>query len=210
MSRSIAVLACLAASLLMSPSVAAPVPSWHAAAGGTRLCGHVDVPGGRAWKILATRITCPPARTAAKQCLRGTVPRGWRVNYNASNDRTTLRSGRRVVSFQLVGGGGCIPVRRSVARAAAAGTLSLRPAVVRRGASVSFSGTRWTPSSRVELLIGPPRSEATHFAWARTNGAGSFHKSVRLLASARPGKYVVLACRRSCRDKASARLTITR
>lgn len=94
------------------------------------------------------------------------------------------------------------------ARTAAAGTLSVRPTTVRPGGSVTFTGSGWTASSRVELLIGPPRSEASHVAWARTSAAGAFRKTLRLSSGARPGKYVALACRRACRDKASARLTI--
>lgn len=75
----------------------------------TRSCGHVDVPGGRAWKIRATNTTCDVGRPAAKTCLRGRRPAGWSVRYSASDDRVILRSGRRRVSFQLVGAGGCIP-----------------------------------------------------------------------------------------------------
>lgn len=99
------ILPALAGALLLMP--AAP------AGAATRGCGYVDVPGGRAWKIIATRISCTPARKVARQCLRGTKPYGWRVAYNPDSDRTTLRSRTgQVVSFQLVGGGGCIPVRR--------------------------------------------------------------------------------------------------
>lgn len=73
-------------------------------------CGYVDISGGRAWKIRATNIACRKARKRAKQCLRGTKPRGWKVSYSPRTDRTTLRSGSKRVSFTLVGGGGCIPV----------------------------------------------------------------------------------------------------
>lgn len=86
-------------------------PAARATIAATVGCGHVDVPGGRAWRILATRISCRAARPVARQCLRGRVSGGWRVAYNPRTDRTTMRSGRRVVSFQLVGGGGCIPSR---------------------------------------------------------------------------------------------------
>lgn len=96
------------------------------------------------------------------------------------------------------------------AHAAARPTVSVRPSTVRRGATVTISGSRWPARRTVILLIGPPRSEASPFSSARTNGAGRFRKSVRQLSSAvGPGAYVVLACRRSCRDKASARLTVT-
>jgi hypothetical protein len=190
-------LAPLIAALLLG--AAAPAPASAASVG----CGYVDVPGGRAWKIIATRITCKPARRVARSCLMGTVPTGWTVRYRPSNDRTTMRSGRRVVSFQLVGGGGCIPVRLQRP------TLRLRPSTISPGGSVTFTGSGWPANRRVDLLIGPPFSEADKFTSARTGARGRFRTTFRFPAAIEPGRYVVLACRRSCRVKVSASLRVT-
>lgn len=189
-------LAPLIATLLLGG--AAPTPASAASVG----CGYVDVPGGRAWKIIATRITCKPARRVARSCLMGTVPAGWTVRYRPANDRTTMRSGRRVVSFQLVGGGGCIPVRLQRP------TLRVRPATISPGDTVTFSGSGWPANRVVELLIGPPRSEADRFTSARTGPGGRFRTSFTFPTAIQPGRYVVLACRRSCRVKVSAPLRV--
>ena len=88
-------------------------------------------------------------------------------------------------------------------------TLRLTPSVIRPGDRVTFTGSHWPADRRVTLLIGPPFSEADEFSSARTGSRGRFRKAFRFPASAEPGRYVVLACRRSCRQKASADLTIT-
>lgn len=70
------------------------------------------------------------------------------------------------------------------------------------------TGKGWPRNVRVQLLIGPPRSEADHVAWARTGGAGTFRRSLTIGTRARTGPAVLLACRRECRDKASATFRI--
>jgi hypothetical protein len=77
-----------------------------------------------------------------------------------------------------------------------------------RGGSILVTGRHWAPRATVQLLIGPPRSEADPVGSVRTTAAGTFRRRLPIAAGARPGRYVLLACRRSCRVKASATLRI--
>ena len=93
----------------------------------------------------------------------------------------------------------------SVHRAAASTPrLRLAPTVVARGGTITFTGYGFRPRARVELLVGPPRSEASPVGTARTDAHGAFRRRVRTSARARPGRYVALACQAECRIKASA------
>jgi len=64
----------------------------------------------------------------------------------------------------------------------------------------------------VQLLIGPPRSEAEHVATARTTSSGTFRRTFvpPAWAQERLGRWIVLACRRDCRVKATASFRLTR
>jgi len=95
------------------------------------------------------------------------------------------------------------------AHAAAKPTLKVSPSRASPGTTITYSGRHWRARSTITLLIGPPNSEADRFSSARTSSSGTFRKKLRLPAAATPGKYVVLACRLSCRVKAQANLTIT-
>ena len=94
------------------------------------------------------------------------------------------------------------------AAAFAAPSVSVSPKRVPRGGTLVVTGKGWPRNVRVQLLIGPPRSEADHVAWARTGGAGTFRRSITIGARARTGPAVLLACRRECRDKASVTFRI--
>lgn len=94
------------------------------------------------------------------------------------------------------------------ASAAAKPTLKVSPSRARPGTTITYTGRYWRARSTVTLLIGPPRSEADRFSSVRTTSSGTFRKKLRLPSTAKPGKYVVLACRRECRIKAQANLTI--
>jgi hypothetical protein len=93
-------------------------------------------------------------------------------------------------------------------RAAAAPTLRVTPKIVRAGERVRAVGRRWPPRVRVHLLIGPPNSEASHAAWARTTRRGRLRKSVRIEAGTAPGTWVMLACRRQCAVKRLAKFQV--
>jgi hypothetical protein len=87
-------------------------------------------------------------------------------------------------------------------------TLQVSPKTVRQGGKVTFAGSYWPANKRVQLLIGPPNSEATRFASPRTDGSGNFRVTKPINSSAPTGKYVILACRNSCATKVSRKLTI--
>lgn len=92
---------------------------------------------------------------------------------------------------------------------AAAPSVSVSPTAVKRGGTLIVTGRHWAPRSRVELLIGPPRSEASHVAWATASTAGIVRARIPIARHAHTGRFVLLACRRSCRIKAQASFRIT-
>ena len=87
-------------------------------------------------------------------------------------------------------------------------TLDVSPRTVQRGAILTFTGSRWPARSRVNLLVGPPRSEASPVGVAVTDARGRFVRRIRISRQAMPGPYVALACRNACRTKASASFRI--
>lgn len=87
---------------------------------------------------------------------------------------------------------------------AVAPSVSVSPTVVHRGDSILVTGRHWPAGTRVELLIGPPRSEASHVAWVTTTRSGALRRRLVIARDARRGRSVLLACRRSCRVKAQA------
>lgn len=108
---------------LLVTVVALAVTALPASASDSRSCGDLTVRLGRdaegaAWQIRATRISCQRARSVARACVRGR--RGdW---FMASTKRTSngLEHIRTImdhpqghtysrVSFEVVGGGGCLP-----------------------------------------------------------------------------------------------------
>jgi hypothetical protein len=86
--------------------------------------------------------------------------------------------------------------------------VTVAPSVVRPGGTVTVRGAFWAPRATVTLLIGPPRSEADPVAQVRVRADGTFRRALRLPTRTRPGPHVLLACRRSCRVKAGARLRV--
>jgi hypothetical protein len=89
-------------------------------------------------------------------------------------------------------------------------SLRVKPKQVQTGETLRAIGRGWPARVRVHLMIGPPNSEASHAAWTRTTGRGRFRKRIRMSGRARPGVYVMLACRRECAFKRSARFEIVR
>lgn len=92
----------------------------------------------------------------------------------------------------------------------AAVQVRIEPTTVRAGGVITAIGRGWPRDAGVELLIGPPYSEAYHVNWARTTRAGTFRKRIRISSRTAAGRWVLLACRRSCRVKASASFRVTR
>jgi hypothetical protein len=83
----------------------------------TRACGNVTVAlhpfgEGEAYRIFATAVSCRRARTVAASCVRGRRG-GWLAFSEPLTDtqddqgRTRMTRGQAVVTFRVVGGGGC-------------------------------------------------------------------------------------------------------
>ena len=84
----------------------------------------------------------------------------------------------------------------------------MSPSITVAGSTIIARGRNWERRARVQLLIGPPRSEADPVATVRTTARGSFAKRITLSRAIGPGKWILLACRRECAIKRSARFTI--
>jgi hypothetical protein len=91
---------------------------------------------------------------------------------------------------------------------AAQPAVSVSPTAVAPGDTITVSGRNWPKRVSVQLLVGPPRSEADAVATVRTTSRGTFRRTIRIASTAELGRYVLLACRRSCRVKAQASLRI--
>ena len=89
-------------------------------------------------------------------------------------------------------------------------TVRIAPLVVQRGDRIVVTGRNWARSAIVDLLIGPPRSEADPVGRARTTSSGTFRRYLRIAPKTKPGRWVLLACRRECRIKAVKSFTVTR
>ena len=89
--------------------------------------------------------------------------------------------------------------------------VRVKPSVIAIGGKIKVRGYHFYAKKKVTLYIGVPNSEGMKVGSKRTNKRGSFKKSLKLSSSIDPGKYVVLACQRSCRTKAtkSFRITVT-
>jgi hypothetical protein len=97
-----------------------------------------------------------------------------------------------------------------VAAAAAAPSVRISPLVVQRGHTITVTGRNWARNAIVDLLIGPPQSEATPVGRARTTSAGTFRRHLRISRTTAPGRWVLLGCRRDCRVKAVKSFRVTR
>ena len=86
--------------------------------------------------------------------------------------------------------------------------LRIVDATVPVGGTLVAVGSGWPAASRVQLLIGPPQAGAVVVATARTTNRGSFRKGMRLSTRWKRGRYVLLACRRSCRVKVAANFRV--
>ena len=96
------------------------------------------------------------------------------------------------------------PAPEPASSATANPTVAVSPASVRRGEAITVTGANWRRSATVQLLIGPPRSEGTLVATARTTSRGTFRRRFTppAFVQRRLGRWVLLACRRDCRIKA--------
>ncbi len=86
--------------------------------------------------------------------------------------------------------------------------LTVEPAAVAPGQAVVLRGTGFPRSAAIDLLAGPPQSEARSIGSARTGRRGAFVATIRIRSQADPARLVALACWDGCRVKASARFRI--
>ena len=90
-----------------STSTPTPVPP------GPRSCGKIDITypngegGSSAVGIVATGLACGQARAVTRACQRGNLTPGWAARRSGSG--ILMTSGSRRITFQLAGGGGCLP-----------------------------------------------------------------------------------------------------
>jgi hypothetical protein len=86
----------------------APVPS------GPQSCGKIDITypngegGSSAVGIVATGLGCGEARAVTRACQRGNLTAGWTVR-RGTGSGIVMTAGSRRITFQLAGGGGCLP-----------------------------------------------------------------------------------------------------
>ncbi len=149
-------------------------------------------------------------RTPARHSLGAAAPA---VNYalrvRVEPDGQYARSGqdrsmRSVPVLCCVVSGALLLPATAGAMSAVAPSVAVSPKVVLRGGSIMVTGRHWPRRTRVELLIGPPRSEAGHVAWVTTTSSGTLRKQLPIARRAATGRFVLLACIRSCRVKAQA------
>lgn len=90
--------------------------------------------------------------------------------------------------------------------------VGVSPTTVKRGQAITVTGSYWRRSAEVQLLIGPPRSEAGLVATVRTTSRGTFRRRLTppAFVQRRLGRWVLLACRRDCRVKAVKNFTLVR
>ncbi len=107
---------------------------------------------------------------------------------------------------------GVAPAVERASSAAAKPTARVAPSIVKRGQAITVTGAHWPRNVTVQLLIGPPQSEAERVGSARTTSRGTFRRKLVPPAwvQARLGRWVLLACRRDCRVKATATFRLSR
>lgn len=89
--------------------------------------------------------------------------------------------------------------------------LQITPLVAARGATVTVKGTGFTPKVNVTIDVGRRNSEPTaHWATVNASAGGGFRYGKVISRSTAAGTYVVVACQRSCRVKATATFRVAK
>jgi hypothetical protein len=88
--------------------------------------------------------------------------------------------------------------------------LSVRPAHVHAGESVTLRGRSFPPQVRVALTVRRPDGHTVRAGRAQAGRNGTFVAILRIRDRTGPGLYVVSACERPCRQRATARFRIVR
>jgi hypothetical protein len=89
-------------------------------------------------------------------------------------------------------------------------TVKVTPSIVAPGGKATVAGRHWKPDAKVTVLAGPPHSGAAKIGSLKTDSAGRFRGTLTFSASVKVGRYVLVACQRHCKIKASTKFRITR
>ena len=89
--------------------------------------------------------------------------------------------------------------------------LRVAPTLVQRSATLTVRGSGFVPKVRVTIDVGRPNSAPTaRWTTLKANAAGAFRYAKVISRSAFAGQYVVRACQRTCRVKATASYRIVK
>ena len=109
-----------------------------------------------------------------------------------------------VVLLAVWGSAGATASRASLGYAAAKPGLRVQPGTVVAGGRLTLIGSGFKHNEVVRFYVGPPRAGADYWGSTRTGGKGGFRKAFRINPRVGTGRWVVVACQRGCRIKASA------
>jgi hypothetical protein len=87
-------------------------------------------------------------------------------------------------------------------------TISAFPKQVVRGKTLHVSGRGWPAKKKIDILVGPVKSESTRIAIVKSKRNGRFKRDIVISGIATPGRYVVQACRNDCAKKRQVRFRI--
>ncbi len=102
------------------------------------------------------------------------------------------------------GSPGLRPGVNAARQAAATPRRRAEPTTVVAGRQLTLIGSNFKRSEIVRFYVGPPRAGAQYWGSTRAGVRGGFRKVFRVNPSVGPGTWVVVACQRGCRIKASA------
>jgi hypothetical protein len=86
--------------------------------------------------------------------------------------------------------------------------LTVEPATVQPGESVTLRGRGFPRNAHIALLAGRPDADGERIGGAQTGRRGRFVATIRIRSRSSAGVLVALACFDACRVKASARFRI--
>lgn len=90
-------------------------------------------------------------------------------------------------------------------------TLRIKPPMVARGNPITITGTGFKPSLKVTLHIGRPNTDNTsRLGSVQASKTGGFRFVKTISRSTAAGAWVVLACQRNCRVKATAKFYVAK
>ena len=110
----------------------------------------------------------------------------------------------------VVGGGLAVAARPGPSGRANGPQLTVEPEAAAPGGTVVLRGRGFPRNAAIDLLAGPPHSEAQRIGGARTGRRGGFRATIQIRSQADAGRLVALACYDACRVKAGARFRIVR